>query len=303
MSRPSAAMTAEPGIAILASQLTATRRGKDLAASLWMWGALLVAIVPLGAIVLYLIQLGAGVISLEFVTSSIPISPREKGPGMGPAVAGTLLLTGLASALAIPLGVLAAVYLNEYGKRGRLATVVRFLADVMTGVPSIVMGLFIYSVWVLHFGLSGFAGALALACLMLPIVIRSTEEMLRLVPDELRQASLALGNTTWRTVVTVVLPAALPGIVSGAMLAVARAAGETAPVLFCVGIVSDVNWNAFSGSNTTLSAQIFANAQSPFVGAQDRAWGAAFTLVVLVFLLTVGARFVSARFTRKRGGL
>lgn len=289
-------------IRLLEAQLTVSRAWKNRVATVWMWGAVLVALIPLGAIVVYLVQLGAGSLSVDFLTKSIPVSARVKGPGMGPAVAGTLLLTGIASAIAIPLGVLAAVYLNEYGKRNRLATTVRFLADVMTGVPSIVMGLFIYTVWVLRFGLSGFAGALALACLMLPIVIRSTEEMLRLVPDELRQASLALGNTHWRTITSVVLPAALPGVVSGAMLAVARAAGETAPILFCVGIVSETNWNAFDGTNTTLSAQIFANAQSPFVGGQDRAWGAALTLVLVVFLLTVGARFISGRFTRKRGG-
>ena len=134
---------------------------------------------------------------------------------------------------------------------------------------------------------------------MLPIVIRSTEEMLRLVPNELREASYALGNSKWRTIVTVVLPAAMAGITSGAMLAVARAAGETAPLLFCVGVTSKVNWNVFSGANTALSAQIFANAQTPFAGAQERALGAAFTLVAIVFLLTVLARFISSRYSVK----
>ena len=140
--------------------------------------------------------------------------------------------------MAVPLGILGAVYLHEYGKTGRLAQVLRFLADVMTGVPSIIMGLFIYTIWVVRFGVNGvtgFAGALALGCLMLPIVIRSTEEMLKLVPDDLREASFALGSSKARTVLTVVLPAAFPGILSGVLLAVARAAGETAPLLFTIG--------------------------------------------------------------------
>lgn len=216
---------------------------------------------------------------------------------MGPAVLGTLLTTGAASMMAIPLGVLAAVYLNEYGHRGRLASVIRFLSDVMAGVPSIVMGLFIYTIWVLRFGYMGFAGALALGCLMLPIVIRSAETALQLVPNELREASAALGSRPSRTILTVVLPAALPGVVSGALLAVARAAGETAPLLFTIGTVTSPNQNLFDGTNTALSAQIFANATQPFEGAIDRAWGAAFTLIVLVFVMTAIARVVARRFT------
>jgi len=199
--------------------------------------------------------------------------------------------------MAVPLGILAAVYLNEYGKKNRLATVIRTMSDVMTGVPSIVMGLFIYTIWVLRYGYSGFAGSLALACLMLPIVIRSTEEILRLVPAGLREASLALGASRARTIVTVVLPAAVSGITSGALLAVARAAGETAPLLFTIGAARQVNTHAFSGANTALSAQIFRNAQLPFAGAQERAWGAALTLIVLVVLLTVLARIVTKRFS------
>jgi phosphate transport system permease protein len=164
-------------------------------------------------------------------------------------------------------------------------------------VPSIVMGLFIYTIWVLRYGLSGFAGALALACLMLPIVIRSTEEILRLVPAGLREASLALGASQARTIMTVVLPAAIPGITSGALLAVARAAGETAPLLFTIGAARKVNTAVFHGANTALSTQIFRNAQLPFPGAQDRAWGAALTLIVLVVLLTILARLVTKRFS------
>jgi phosphate transport system permease protein len=172
------------------------------------------------------------------------------------------------------------------------------MSDVMTGVPSIVMGLFIFSIWTLHFGFSGLAGAFALGCLMLPVVIRSSDEMLKLVPDPLREASYALGATKARVTMTVVLPAAVGGIVSGALLAVARAAGETAPLLFTILTVTSVNTNVFSGANTALPSQIFVNASSPYVGAQARAWGAALTLIVIAFILMVVARTVTARFTR-----
>ena len=256
-----------------------------------------VAAVPLVAIVFYVLKKGAGVMSLEFLTRDIPILTRSVGPGMGPAIVGTLVITGAATVMAVPLGILAAVYLNEYGKKNRLAAVIRTMSDVMTGVPSIVMGLFVYTVWVLQFGLSGFAGALALACLMLPVVIRSTEEILRLVPAGLREASLALGASRARTILTVVLPAAIPGITSGALLAVARAAGETAPLLFTIGAARKVNTDLFDGVNTALSTQIFRNATQPFPGAVERAWGAALTLIVLVVVLTILARIVTKRFS------
>jgi phosphate transport system permease protein len=261
-----------------------------------VFASVVVAAIPLIAIMFYVLKKGGGVISVNFLTKDIPILTRSIGPGMGPAIVGTLLITGTATLMAVPLGILAAVYLNEYGKKNRLSAVIRTMSDVMTGVPSIVMGLFIYTVWVLRFGLSGFAGALALACLMLPIVIRSTEEILRLVPDGLREASLALGASRARTIMIVVLPAAISGITSGALLAVARAAGETAPLLFTIGAARKVNQHVFSGANTALSTQIFRNAQQPFPGAQDRAWGAALTLIVLVVLLTVLARVVTKRF-------
>ncbi len=193
---------------------------------------------------------------------------------------------------------LGAVYINEYGGNGWLARFIAFMADVMTGVPSIVMGLFIFTIWTLHYSYSGMAGSFALACLMLPIVIRSTYEMLLLVPDELRQASYALGATKARVTLTVVLPAAVGGITSGALLAVARAAGETAPLLFVILSTQNTNANLFAGANTALSTQIFANAQSPYVGAQARAWGAALTLIVIAFILMLGARLITARFTR-----
>jgi len=258
-----------------------------------------VVIIPLGFVLFTVISKGAGIINGQFLTAAIPINVMPAGTGgMGPAIVGTLVITAVASAIAIPLGILGAIYVNEYGGKGLLAKVVRFMADVMTGVPSIVMGLFIFSIWVIHFGYSGLAGALALAALMLPVVIRSTEEMLKLVPNPLREGSYALGSTKARVTLTVVLPAAIGGIVSGALLAVARAAGETAPLLFTILTVTTVNANVFNGANTSLPSQIFANASSPFVGAQARGWGAALTLVVIAFVLMIAARLVTARFAR-----
>ena len=216
------------------------RRTKSRIMTVLMVIAFVLAIVPLGFVLYTVIAKGASIISWQFLTGSIPpnVLPANVG-GMGPAVVGTLEITALATVLAVPLGVLGAIYLNEYGGNRVLAKVIGFMSDVMTGVPSIVMGLFIFSIWVLHFGYSGLAGALALGCLMLPIVIRSTYEMLRLVPDPLREASYALGASKARVTVTVVLPAAIGGIVSGALLAVARAAGETAPLLFTILTVTD----------------------------------------------------------------
>lgn len=284
---------------VLVSSMSSRRRWKNRLATVWLYTAVVVALIPLGAVMFYVVQKGSAVFGYDFIVTDIPVSRRDLGPGMGPAVLGTVLITGMASLMAIPLGVMGAVYLNEYGGKGRFAKLVRFMSQVMSGVPSIVMGLFVYTVWVLTFGQSGFAGALALACLMLPIVIRSTEEMLKLVPNDLRQASYALGNRKWRTILTVVLPAAIGGITSGCMLAVARAAGETAPLLFTIGIVFKANPNLFEGPNTALSAQIFRNASVPFQGPQERAWAAALTLILIVMILTVAARWVSSRFAMK----
>ncbi len=278
------------------------RRTKNRIATALMVVSFVFVIIPLGFVVFTVIAKGASVISWSFLTSSIPVSvaPASEG-GIGPAVVGTLLITGLATLMAVPLGILGAIYLNEYGGKNALARFIGFMADVMTGVPSIIMGLFIYAIWVVRLGpsgLSGLAGAFALGCLMLPIVIRSTDEMLKLVPSALREGAYALGATKARVTMTVVLPAALGGIVSGALLAVARAAGETAPLLFTILTVTSVNWNVFRGPNTSLPSQIFANATSPYVGAQARGWGAALTLIAIAFILMIVARLVTARFSR-----
>lgn len=270
-----------------------------------MTGLMLLAfaavVVPLVAVIGSVISKGGGVVFSHFPAfwiEEIPVISRRHGPGMGPAIVGTLLVTGGATLIAVPLGVMGAVYLHEYGATSSFARVVRFMASVMTGVPSVVMGLFVYIMWTLRFGYSAFGGSLALACLMLPVVIGSTEQMLRLVPNHLREASYALGARKSRTILTIVLPAAAPGIVSGSLLAIARAAGETAPLLFAVGAATAYNTSFFSEANTALSVQIFGNATQSFPAAQERAWGAALTLMLLTFLFTVAARVVTARLSK-----
>lgn len=295
-----------PGDPILAISLEprlSWRTVKSTIMSGMMIAAFVAITIPLVLIIWSLASRGAAVAFKsfpDFFTATVPVVSRRPGPGMGPAIVGTLLCTGGATLIAVPLGILGAVYLHEYGKTSKFAKLVRFMAMVMTGVPSIVMGLFVYVVWTMRFGYSAFGGALALACLMLPIVIGATEQMLRLVPDHMREAAFALGATKSRVILTVVLPAALPGILSGCLLAVARAAGETAPLLFTIGAATAYNPHLFENANTALSVQIFGNATSSFAAAQERAWGAALTLVVLTFLLTLVARTVAARFAAKR---
>jgi phosphate transport system permease protein len=293
----------------LAADLTGIsgkRRTKNVVMTMLMALAVIVVGFVLLLVLVTVATKGWSIVSGSFpkwFTNDIQLSPRRPGPGMKAAIIGTAVITVMATLIAVPLGILGAVYLNEYGRTRLFARVLRFLANVMAGVPSIVMGLFIYVFWVVPRGingLNGFSGALALACLMLPIVIRSTEEMLRLVPQNLRDASYALGGSTSRTTVRVVLPTAAPGVISGCLLAIARAAGETAPLIFTIGAAKSTNWNVFEGTNTSLSMQIYGNAKESFVNAQERAWGAALTLIALAFLFTVLARVLSARLARTR---
>jgi phosphate transport system permease protein len=284
---------------------TGVRRFRSGVATALIALSFVVALVPLVFVVVYIAQQGMKVMSWSFLTGDVAFSARSAEGGIGPAIVGTVIITLGAALLAVPLGVLGGVYLNEYGARSKFAALVRFLAEILTGVPSIVMGLFIYTLWVVPrqgAGYSAFAGSLALACLMLPVIIRTSEEMLKLVPSELREGSLALGCRKSRTIRTVVLPHAAPGIVSGALLAVARAAGETAPLLFVIGATTSVNKSWFHGANTALSVQIFGNANSPFVDAQQRAYGAALTLIVIVFIATALARIVTVIYTRRTSG-
>jgi phosphate transport system permease protein len=274
--------------------------------------AFLLAAAPLVLIVWYTVREGAGAVSGAFLTHSMfRIDPSGPGGGIYHAIVGTLIQSLLATAIAAPLGVLAAIYLVEYGGRRRFARAVSLFVDVMTGVPSIVAGLFIYAFWILALGFqkSGFAGSLALLILMLPVVIRSSEEMLKLVPNELREASYALGVPKWRTILRVVLPTALGGIVTGIMLGVARIMGETAPLLLLVGINQKIEFNPFAGTvesvpQESLPTFIFEQFQLA-VGNTDsepfkRAWGAALVLIVIIGLLSALARLV-ARFARVRG--
>ena len=217
---------------------------------------------------------------------------------MRSAIVGTLEIVGLAALIAIPLGIGVALYLVEYGKASRFALAVRYFVDVMTGVPSIVFGLFIYITLVVSgFGgvsFAGYKGAFALALLMLPVVARSAEVVLSLVPDSLREAALALGAPRWKVTFKVVLPTALPGLITGSMLAVARGMGETAPLLFTAAAVNGLSFNLGERMNS-LPAQIFADVTSPNAQLVERAWGAALTLVVFVFVLTLVARLAQRR--------
>jgi phosphate transport system permease protein len=224
------------------------------------------------------------------------VGPLDSSGGAYHAIIGTLEQVGIACMLSIPLGILVAVYVVEYG-RGRLAFLVRFFVDVMTGLPSIVAGLFIFAFWVvgLHKGFSGFAAGLALAVLMLPVVARSTEEMLKLVSSDLREASYALGLPRWRTVVSVVLPTASAGITTGVVLAIARVTGETAPLLLTAFGFDAVKTNPLRGPQAGLPLFVFSQAGSAFEVAVRRAWAGAVTLIAIVLMLTIVARLLASR--------
>jgi len=258
----------------------------------------LVALVPLALVVWYLLEQGLGALSVDFFTTDPSGSFLGDPGGIKSAIVGTVLMVALAAAIAVPVGVGVAIWLVELGRAGKLAQAVRYFVDVMTGVPSIVFGLFVYITLVTTgFGGSSFAGwkgSVALALLMLPVVTRSAEVVLLLVPDTLREASYALGAPRWRTIVRVVLPAALPGIVTGVLLAIARAAGETAPLLFTAAVVNATTVDLGDRMNS-LPALIFQNVAQP----QDRlvaiAWGAALTLVAMILILTLLARLIQRR--------
>ena len=257
--------------------------------------ALVAAVVPLVAVLGYTVARGLHRLSLSFLFHSMRgVGPLDATGGVAHAIVGTVEQVLIASLLAVPLGLLVAIYLVEYG-RGRFANAVRFLVDVMTGVPSIVAGLFIYAFFVLglHQGYSGFAAGLSLAVLMLPVIIRSSEEMLKLVPADLREASFALGVTRWRTTLSVVLPTASAGITTGVMLAVARVTGETAPLLLTAFGFDSVRANPLRGPQSALPLFVYSQAGSPYVVAVNRAWAAALTLILIVLLLTIVARVVT----------
>ena len=224
------------------------------------------------------------------------VGPLEASGGAYHAIIGTIEQVLIASLISVPLGLLAAIYIVEYG-RGKLVFWVRFFVDVMTGIPSIVAGLFIFAFWVLglHKGFSGFAAGMALSILMVPIVVRASEEMLKLVPDDLREASYALGVPRWRTILSVVLPSASAGLTTGIILAVARVTGETAPLLLTAFGFDAIRTNPFSGPQSGLPLYVFAQAGSSFDVAVNRAWAGALTLIVIVLVLTIAARLLTRR--------
>jgi phosphate transport system permease protein len=245
--------------------------------------AAIVAIVPLFAVIAFVFVNGIGALNLDLLTKP----PKASGIGGGAvaSILGSLQLVGLATILAVPVGVLAAVYTSEFSSR-RTAAVIRFAADVMVGIPSILIGIFVFTFLVLPFRhFNAFAGSVALALLMIPVVMRTTEEIIRLVPNALREASLALGVPAWRTVLSVVLRTGLGGILTGVMLAVARAAGETAPLLFTALGSRLVNVGGLDKPMDALPLFVFINARQPIVALNQEAWGAA--LLLLLFVLAV----------------
>jgi len=282
------------------------RRAKDRFATTLIYTSFVCAIVPLVLILSYIAVKGLPLFSIDFFTKSMNgVTSRQEGGGIYAALVGTLIIVGIATVIALPIGIFTAIYLVEYG-RGKFAKAVTFFVDVMTGVPSIVAGLFVYTFLLLGFGMRPFgaAGAIALAILMVPVSVRASEEMLKLVPRELREASYALGVPKWRTILKVVLPTAMSGLITASLLAVARVAGETAPLILLVGYTARINYNPFSGDMATLPMMVWdqlgkRSGTTSNDYTEARAWGAALTLVLLVLILNVGARLLARLFQPK----
>ena len=279
----------------ITTKVEGSRQAKDRIATSLVWVCFVLAVVPLLSLAWVTISKGMEVLDVYFLTHSMNgVLDVEAGGGVYHALLGTIEQVGIATVIAAPIGLLTAVYLVEYGN-GKLAKAVTFFVDVMTGIPSIVAGLFILSTWtlMLDFGPSGFAGAMALAILMMPVVVRSTEEMLKLVPNELREASLALGVPKWRTILKVVLPTAIGGITTGVMLAVARITGETAPVLLLVFGTKLINPNPFEGAQSSLPLYVYEQYAVGTDAAVARAWAAALVLIAFVMILNLVARGIA----------
>ncbi|NUK04033.1 phosphate ABC transporter permease PstA [Streptomyces lunaelactis] len=270
------------------------RQAKDRLATSIVWVCFILAVIPLFSLIWVTVSRGIKVLDTYFLTHSMAGVPGiEPGGGVYHAIIGTLEQVGLATVISVPIGLLTAIYLVEYGK-GALARAVTFFVDVMTGIPSIVAGLFLLSI-MLMFDLqpSGLMGALALAILMIPVVVRSTEEMLKLVPNELREASLALGVPKYRTITKVVIPTALGGITTGVMLAIARIAGETAPIILLVFGSQLINSNPFEGAQSSLPFYIWDQYKIGSEASYDRAWAAALVLIAFVMILNLVARGIA----------
>ncbi len=262
--------------------------------------AVLITLIPVVMILYEIIARGIQTMDWEFLTSSQIFSLRREGGGFLNGLIGTAIMVSLAAVVSVPLGILGAVYLVEYGKKNWLAKLIRFFSDVMTGVPSIFVGLFVYTALVISFGFGALMGAAALAIIMMPIVLRSTEEMLKLVPPELKDASYALGAAKWQTVIKVILPSAAPGITTGVMLAIARAAGETAPLLLTALGSIQLTARLWGEPIQALPLAIFDGARNPFQAGQARAWAGALELLIIVLVFTIVARVVASRNRMKR---
>ena len=283
--------------------ISARRKAINVVATVLFTASFLIALVPL-VWVLYTV----GVRGFKAITSSgwwtsdlSGVLPEVFAGGVKHAIYGTLVQSGIAAVLSVPLGIMAAIYLVEYG-RGRFAKVTTFMVDILAGVPSIVAALFIFALWIATFGFpqSALAVSLALVLLMLPIIVRNTEEMLKLVPDELREASYALGIPQWKTILRIVVPTALPGMISGVLLALARVMGETAPVLVLVGYSTNLNLDVSNGNMASLPLLIYTEFNNSEPAGRMRIWGGALTLILLVAVLYLAAALVSRWLARKR---
>jgi phosphate transport system permease protein len=283
--------------------ISAGRKVKNNVATALFWASFVIAMVPLTWVLYTVLDRGfRAIVSTHWWTKSLAgVLPEQFAGGVYHAIYGTIVQAATAAVLAVPLGIFAAIYLVEYG-RGTFARLTTYMVDILAGVPSIVAALFIFALWIatLGFPQSAFAVSLALVLLMLPVVVRNTEEMLKLVPDELREASLALGIPKWKTIARIVVPTALPGIISGILLALARVMGETAPVLVLVGYARSINFNVFDGNMASLPLLIYTELINPEAAGRLRVWGAALTLILIVAVMYLAAAVVNRYLTRNR---
>lgn len=292
-------------IYLTALLIEGSRQAKDRLVTTLVSSAFIVALAPLVSLFITVLSRGTARFDLQLFTESMRNVVGEGGGALH-AIVGTLIMTGIATIISVPVGLLTSIYLVEYG-RGALARAITFFVDVMTGIPSIVAGLFAYALFTLIFGPGirlGISGAVALSVLMIPVVVRSSEEMLRLVPNELREAAFALGVPKWLTILKVVLPTSIAGITTGVMLAIARVIGETAPLLIAAGFTQNMNYNPFEGRMQSLPVFVYSSYVSQGTDAQayiDRAWAAALTLILIVMALNLIARIVARIFSPKLG--
>lgn len=294
------------GLPTWAAVAEGRRSAVDRLATGLVWSSFAVACIPLLWLLWTVVEKGHSAINSEFLTFSMRnVIGKEQG-GIYHALIGTVLVTLCAAIISVPIGIFTAVYLVEYANKSKMSRTITFLVDVMTGIPSIVAGLFALSLFVLLFGPEirfGFGASVALSLLMIPTVVRSTEEMLRLVPNDLREASYALGVPKWRTILKVVLPTAMGGIVTGVVLAISRVIGETAPILVVAGITDSVNTDPFDGRMATLPVYIYTQyaSASPSTNGELNAWGGALVLILLVMVLNLIARIIGKIFAPKTG--